>query len=151
MTNRRRVRGLHTGSPCPAVSSLLLLTTPSSNHISFSCVCIFDRTYSDKLTPHLFPLVLLLWLSLILQNKPSASPEIQPSIQSVSLNTHLALPPANTMAKNTVVMYHGFTQKHTSEINGTAMAGAAQRAVIIKRFGKVKVECSHTVHVAEKK
>lgn len=55
------------------------------------------------------------------------------------------------MVKNTVVMYHWFIQRHTSEINGTLRAVAAtQRAVIVKSFGMVKVQCTHTVVAAGK-
>lgn len=50
------------------------------------------------------------------------------------------------MVKNTVVMYRWFIQKETSEINGPVLAVA----VIIKSFGMVKVQCSHTVAAAGK-
>lgn len=53
------------------------------------------------------------------------------------------------MVKNTVVMYHQFIQKHTDEINGSLRAVAGtQTAVVIKSFGIVKVQCTHTVVVA---
>ena len=54
------------------------------------------------------------------------------------------------MVKNTVVMYYRFIQKHTIEINDTYGAVAnTQRAIIIKSFGKVKIQCTHMVGVVE--
>lgn len=42
-----------------------------------SCLCIFDRTFNERLTTHLFfPLVLLLLITVILQNKLLPTPEI---------------------------------------------------------------------------
>lgn len=48
-----------------------------------------------------------------------------------------------------VPLVHVHVQRHTSEINSPLGGVAAtQRAVIIKSFGMVKVQCTHTVEAA---
>ncbi len=120
-------------------------------HTFSSRVCIFDRTSNDKLTTtHLFfffPLCFFFVFFIVDRCNPSEQTPSWPqntSVVSVSLNTHLA--PTNTMVKNTVVVYHWFIQRHTSEINGPLGAVTATlRAVIIKSFGMVKIQYTHTV------
>lgn len=152
MRNRRRVLGSHTGSPCPAVSSLLLLTTHLKTTHIFSCI-YFDRRSNEKLTTSLCSPCSFI-VDHCYSSEQTLSQPRNTSVFSFSLIKYTPChphphPTTNTMAKNTVVMYHWFIQKHTDEINGTLMAVVAtQRAVIIKRFGMVKVQCSHAVFVA---
>lgn len=87
----------------------------------------------------------IVWLLLFFRTNPFLTSKYISLLSfSLSLNTQLA--PTNTMVKNTVVMYHWFTQRHKSEINGPLRAvAAAWRAVSIKSFGMVKVQCDHRV------
>lgn len=72
------------------------------------------------------------------------------SVVSVSLNTHLAPTKYNGQKHSSrVPLVHVHVQRHTSEINSPLGGVAAtQRAVIIKSFGMVKVQCTHTVEAA---
>lgn len=98
---------------------------------------------------HIFfsPLVLLLLIVVILQNKPLPDPKIHPS--SPPLIKYTPSPHKYNGQKHSSHVPSVHTDTHAGEISGALGAvGATRRAVAVKSFGMVKVQCTHAVAAA---